>query len=489
MRLATFGPTRANASCASQNAGVREPLKAVDHLEHHEGCFFQRSERRRALPAYADFLLWAAGRDGTLPAAALSAQKSGGIVQTHDVVVVGGGVGGASLGGALARAGLDVLVLERTEHFEDRVRGEWMAPWGVSEAKRLGVYEELMAAGGHHLTRHAGYDELLDPDVVAAEILPIDQLTPDSPGPLCLEHVTMQEVLLEQAARSGAKVLRGVQGVQIEAGSEPSVRFAAGHGEQQLGCRWIVGADGRSSGVRRKLGIELIEDPVDHLIAGLLIEDCAGWPDDLQAMGKVGDIAYLVFPQGGGKARLYADFDLAHRNRFAGPDGAARLLEAFRMSCVPGSQHIADARPIGPCRTYPSQDAWTERPYVGGAVLIGDAAGYNDPIIGQGLSITMRDARWVRDLLTSGEAWQPALFEPYAEERRERIRRLRMCAAFTTNLFARFDDRGLRRREHALEKLEGRPDLAAIRLAAFVGPDALPAELFEESLLAEVFGA
>ena len=46
-----------------------------------------------------------------------------------DVVIVGGGVGGSSLGAALAGSGLSVALLERTTSFEDRVRGEWIAPW------------------------------------------------------------------------------------------------------------------------------------------------------------------------------------------------------------------------------------------------------------------------------------------------------------------------------------------------------------------------
>src|SRR3954454_14184459 len=54
-----------------------------------------------------------------------------------DVVVVGGGIGGASLAYALAGAGLGVTVLDATEQFPDRVRGESLVVWGVAKARRL----------------------------------------------------------------------------------------------------------------------------------------------------------------------------------------------------------------------------------------------------------------------------------------------------------------------------------------------------------------
>lgn len=55
------------------------------------------------------------------------------MTETHDVVVVGAGIGGAALATVLARNGIDVLVLERQTAYRDKVRGEWMAPWGVAE--------------------------------------------------------------------------------------------------------------------------------------------------------------------------------------------------------------------------------------------------------------------------------------------------------------------------------------------------------------------
>jgi 2-polyprenyl-6-methoxyphenol hydroxylase-like FAD-dependent oxidoreductase len=300
----------------------------------------------------------------------------------------------------------------------------------------------------------------------------------------------MQQALIENAARAGATVRRGVTGVTVTAGPRPAVRFEHEGKQFDVQCRLVVGADGRASGVRRTLGIQLHESPVDHLIAGLLIEGADGWPEDTQAMGKAGDINYLIFPQGGGKVRLYADYDVAERGRFAGAAGAAKLLAAFDMECVPRSQAIAGARPIGPCRSYPSQDAWTERPFAQGGILIGDAAGYNDPILGQGLSITLRDVRIVRDLLLASDDWSESALAPYAEERSERLRRLRFVAECVTQLFARFDDEGITRRTRAITRMRENPELfPAVAAAAYVGPDLCDPAGFTPAFKAELFDA
>ncbi len=62
----------------------------------------------------------------------------------YDVIVIGGGLGGASLAKAMAEHGARILVLERERRFKDRVRGEGMWPWGVAELKELGVYQVLI---------------------------------------------------------------------------------------------------------------------------------------------------------------------------------------------------------------------------------------------------------------------------------------------------------------------------------------------------------
>ena len=86
-------------------------------------------------------------------------------------------------------------------------------------------------------------------------------------------------------------------------------------------------------------------------------------------------------------------------------------------------------------------DTWTDQPYAPGVVLIGDAAGWSDPIIGQGLPIAMRDVGIITDILRIESDWSKA-FADYGEERRERMRRLRIAAQVRTDLAATFSSAG-----------------------------------------------
>ncbi|MCP5179169.1 MAG: FAD-dependent monooxygenase [Pseudomonadales bacterium] len=405
-----------------------------------------------------------------------------------DVGIVGGGIGGAALGQYLARHGLRVLIAEREAVFRDRVRGEWMAPWGVAELKRLGLYERFLAAGGHHIRRQVGYDELLSAAEAEAREIPVHLLHPDIPGPLALEHVVMQNEALAAAADAGVDVRRGVSAKLTGKAGDYGLAISGAEGGETVACRWVVGADGRSSAIRRALGLTLNEAPLDHLIAGLLIDGADGWPEDQQSIGVFGDMQYLIFPQGNGKVRLYADYTYDGAARFNGENGAAAMLAAFDIPALPNSQAIARARPIGPCRSYPSQDAWVDEPVVEGALLIGDAGGYNDPILGQGLSVTLRDARIVGELFVGHDTWCRETFAPYIAERRERLRRLRAAAAFVTTLNGRYGTEDKARRERAFASMASSSQPMHPGFAAYVGPEALPAELFEPEYYEAVFG-
>jgi 2-polyprenyl-6-methoxyphenol hydroxylase-like FAD-dependent oxidoreductase len=122
-------------------------------------------------------------------------------------------------------------------------------------------------------------------------------------------------------------------------------------------------------------------------------------------------------------------------------------------------------------------------------VLIGDAAGYNDPIIGEGLSIAMRDARIVRDLVLDG-ARQATAFLPYGSERAARMERLRFVADLVSVTHSEdADNRGVRRQLVAEKMNSMDAEVYPLIAGAFAGPDIIPRELLDPGLLERIRAA
>ena len=161
-----------------------------------------------------------------------------------DVVIIGGGIGGGTMATVLAKSGLEVIVLERETIYPDRVRGEWIAPWGVAEFKRLGLLNLLYENGAIHVERNVPYDENWSPDVAEQRALDFTKLLPEIPGPLCIGHPTMCNVFSASAKAAGAEVLNGVKEIEVAAGTRPIVSFSSNGPSVQLRprlsywCRW-----------------------------------------------------------------------------------------------------------------------------------------------------------------------------------------------------------------------------------------------------------
>ena len=400
-----------------------------------------------------------------------------------DVVIVGAGIGGSALAKVLADDGLDVLVLEQCEVYEDRVRGESMMPWGVAEARRLGVEQTLLDAGAHIAPTWVNYHL---PD--RRDEIPAGMLIPDIPGSLNLRHPEACAALEHAARTSGADVRRGTRDLDLTLGTEPSVRWRDAAGDHEVQARIVVGADGRRSRVRKALGLELERAPVLNHIAGLLVEGLVDVEDEHDVIAGEGDLMMATFHQGGGRARVYLIPGVSQADRWVGSGNVEKFLADCAFECLPFGKRMAKGRPAGSLATYPGDDTWVDRPYGSGAVLIADAGGYSNPIIGQGLSIAMRDARTVRDVLR-GDDWSQDAFGEYAEERRERLRRLRFIANTVSITEAEDADNRDARREKWGELMATDPRAFLLLAAAFGGPEMAPADSFAEELHAAVRAA
>ena len=320
----------------------------------------------------------------------------------YDIVTIGGGIGGAVLAKVMAERGHRVLVVERERQFRDRVRGEALAPWGVGCARELGIFELLRSQCGHMLRywkAHAGGQQLLNRDLFAT--------TPQEAGWFTYYHPTMQETLLRAAADAGAEVRRGAQVTDMRPGSPVPITIQRDGVAETVEARLAVGADGRSAASRRMGGFRSEQDPARLLFAGVLLDGVPSPEDTFYHVGAPGLVAY-IFPQGGGRVRAYFGF---HRDtgmdRLQGEAGFSRFREASEQIGMP-PEFYAGARLAGPLATFDGADSWVRHPYANGVALIGDAAATSDPTWGQGMSLTLRDVRALRDALLATSDWDAA---------------------------------------------------------------------------------
>jgi len=401
-----------------------------------------------------------------------------------DVVVVGAGIAGASIAAVLARGGLEVLLLERQRAYRDRVRGEYMAPWGVLEARAVGLETAIRGAHAVDARYSVSYDELVAPSAAEAAKGDASTILPGVRGPMCASHPQACQALADEAVSLGAKLVCGVTEVRVQAGTRPSVTYLNGT-EMQVRPRLIIGADGRTSTVRKQSGIRINKAPASHVIAGLLVEGASRWPADQFSIGVERDLQFYVFPQGGGgRLRLYTCHANEQAARWAGRAGPQRFLQAFAgLRSIPAALGLGGATAAGPCATFSGEQTWCEEPYAEGVVLLGDAGGYDDPVDGQGLSLAMRDVRQLSELLLATDDWTPAGLRPYGQQRAERLRRMRRVSLTFAALMTTFtaDSRARRGRFYAASGAGG-DDFRLALGAIHLGPDRLPVEAFSDRL-------
>ncbi len=366
----------------------------------------------------------------------------------YDVVTVGGGLGGAALAKVLAEHGKRVLVVERETQFKDRIRGEWIAPWGVAEAQRIGLYDTLIekCANEQPYFNTVGMGPPRDFRITTPQRLPA----------LTLYHPAMQEALLAAARDAGAEVWRGAAVRGTSPGAPPRVSVDRDGQVRDLTARLVVCADGRSSGARGWGGFDTVRAKPKLLGAGVLFENLKADPDNSVAMFNpfLSRVAFL-FPQGAGRVRAYLMYE-PEMDRLQGEGDVPRFVaECLRTGM--SADTYTGARPIGPLASFDMTESWVEYPYRSGVALLGDAAGSSDPTWGQGLSLTMRDTRVLSEHLLATDDWDRAAHE-YANAHHRYFKNLITVTDWSFDLFFARGSEADKRRERAFPVIFNEPD-------------------------------
>jgi 2-octaprenyl-6-methoxyphenol hydroxylase len=336
---------------------------------------------------------------------------------SHDVVIVGGGLVGASLALALERQGLDVAMVEATpaarlpEVFDQRNLS--LAEASVNALDALGVLPALRAPSGQirriHVSRAGDFGRVL--------------LRAEDHGREAFGRVVVARDLgdaLEARLRSLSNLARHrparFLGLDEGDGEWRRIRVATGSGEQILATRLLVAADGSDSAVRAALGIGAQRhDYGQRLFVARLRSERAPDGTAYERFGDHGPTALL--PRGDrhyGLVHAVADGDA---NEVAALDDAAFLARVQRAFGWRAGRFLE----VGPRSAYPAQRIVADALHAPRAALVGNAAQSLHPVGAQGFNLGLRDALTLAEMLEAEgiAAVSADLLDRYAQRRRE----------------------------------------------------------------------
>ena len=282
-----------------------------------------------------------------------------------DLLIVGGGPGGLATALQARRHGLSVIVAEPREDPIDKACGEGLMPGGLAELMSLGVDPAGMPFRGI---------------AYVSEQRRAEALFRNGPG-RGVRRTTLHAALEARAKEQDTEWIRTkVTSVQQDA-----------HGVTAAGVRakWLVGADGLHSTVRRSVGIKVTAgNPRRYGVRWHFT--VPAWSEFVEVYWSQRGEAYVtpVEPDLVGVAILSrGQPDLGWFPRLA------RHLEGASRG---------HPRGCGPLRQVVS------RRVAGRVLLVGDAAGYEDALTGEGVSLAVKQAGAVVDAIVNEK---PASYE------------------------------------------------------------------------------
>jgi 2-polyprenyl-6-methoxyphenol hydroxylase-like FAD-dependent oxidoreductase len=316
------------------------------------------------------------------------------VVVTTRVCIAGGGPAGVMLGLLMARAGVDVVVLEKHADFFRDFRGDTVHPSTLNLIDQLGLRDVFEAIAHTELPR-------LDVVVNGIRIHAIDfsGLPRPNRAITLMPQWDLLTMLAEEGSRSPHFDLRmstEVVDVVRRDGRVVGVLARSGEGILQIDAELTIGADGRESTVRAALGVREREFGVPIDVTWFRLERPAeGLPDTLGYFSKSGLLITIPRPD-------YLQCGLLiPKGSFASLQEAG--LETFRERVVSAAPRLHTV-----VRALESWDqikllavqidrleTWTAP----GALCIGDAAHAMSPVFGVGINYAIQDAVAAANLL------------------------------------------------------------------------------------------
>jgi FAD-dependent halogenase len=355
-----------------------------------------------------------------------------------DVVVIGGGPGGASAATVLAENGLRVLVLER-ESFPRYHVGESLLPalWELWD--RLGVTAQIEAAG-FVVKQGISFGMFSDPEDVVLLTAEYPAYFPRS-YTYHVDRARFDAVLLDNARRKGAEVREGwtVADVVMRDGWVTGV-LAAPNGEapRRISADVVVDATGRDCLVARRMGWRK-PDPALNKIAhytqfaggssrdlGELIPTPDRIPGSTTTDVHTIDGGWIWYiPLRADTVSVGVVLDAHHAGKLAGdPEG---VFERALTECSKVRARLDGARRTMPVQTV-SGISYINDSFVGnGFVLVGDASMFVDPIFSAGVTLAIRGGVYAADCIL--DAFQhcdfsAARLKPYESRIRQPMDRI-----------------------------------------------------------------